>query len=90
MIPAMPESIGFSAPGWIRRAVVRPALQGQGAQLSQVPEEFAKTFVGGTVAGQAASIGEAYASINKPLSQDIKDFRETIAEGLQRNLINKP
>lgn len=89
-IPAMPESLGYSAPGWIRRAIVRPALQGRGAQLSQVPEEFAKTLAGGTVAGQAASIGEAYASINKPLSEDIKSFRETIAEGLQRNLVNKP
>jgi len=90
MIPAMPESLGFSAPTWMKNSIVRPALQGQGAQLYKAPQELAKTVAGGTVLGQAASFGEAYASINKPLSQDIKDFRETIADGLQRNLINKP
>jgi hypothetical protein len=90
MIPAMPENLGFSAPTWVKNGIVRPALQGQGAQLSKVPQEIAKTVIGGTVIGQAASFGEAYASINKPLSEEIKGLRESVSEGLQRNLINKP
>jgi len=90
MIPAMPENLGFSAPTWVKNGIVRPALQGQGAQLSKVPQEIGKTVIGGTVIGQAASFGEAYASINKPLSEEIKGLRESVSEGLQRNLINKP
>lgn len=89
LIPAMPESLGFSAPGWARRAILRPALQGQGAQLSKIPEEMGKTFIGGTFPGQLATFGEAYSSINKPLQQDILDWREAAAEGLQRNLTNR-
>ena len=89
MIPAMPENLGFSAPGWIRRSILRPALQGQGAQLSKAPEELAKSLIGGTFIGQAASFGEAFESINNPLSKDIKEFSEVVAEGLQRNLSNR-
>jgi hypothetical protein len=89
LVPAMPESMGFSLPGWLRRAVIRPAMQGQGAQLSNIPAEIGKTFIGGTVAGQAASFADAFASINKPLGQAAQDARDLIAEGLQRNLSNK-
>jgi len=89
LVPAMPESMGFSLPGWLRRAVIRPAMQGQGAQLSNIPAEMGKTFIGGTVAGQAASFADAFASINKPLGQAAQDARDLIAEGLQRNLSNK-
>lgn len=87
MLPATPENMGFSAPGFVRRGFLQPAAAGQPidlAQMAKVPGYIGETIMRGTVLGQGASIAQALDVFGTGLDNQIQDFAGSASQDLNR------
>jgi hypothetical protein len=88
LLPVTPDSMGFSAPAWVRRGVIQPGLRG----TELTPGTFAPTLsevvstVGrGTALGQVRSTLEGIQGVEDAVqtNENISDFIQTQAQQIQ-------
>lgn len=80
LLPVTPDSMGFSAPAWVRRTVVQPALRGKAltpGELAPGLSEVGSQFWRGTAFGQVRTVLEGAQQVT-----DIARINPTIASGI--------
>jgi hypothetical protein len=92
LLPVTPDSMGFSAPTWIRRSVVQPGLRGTpltpGAFAPGLSEIGAQV-VRGTVLGQGRTMLEGLQSVQDKtnINNNLSDFIQTSAQDIQEKIL---
>jgi hypothetical protein len=84
LLPVTPDSMGFSAPAWVRRSVVQPALRGKAltpGELAPGLSEVGSQFWRGTAFGQVRTVLEGVQQVS-----DITRVNPTLSAGIQEAL----
>ena len=93
LLPATPDNMGFSAPSWLRRGFIQPALRGQEltpGQIAPTLTEVVSQLGRGTVLGQGRTVLEGIqsaADITKA-NQNVSDFIQSNAEDIQESVLS--
>jgi len=93
LLPATPDNMGFSAPSWLRRGFIQPALRGQAltpGQIAPTLTEAVAQLGRGTVLGQGRTMLEGIQAIDDTakFNQNIGDFIQSSAEDIQESVLS--
>lgn len=93
LLPATPDNMGFSAPAWLRRGFIQPALRGQAltpGQLAPTLTEAVAQLGRGTVLGQSRTIIEGLQAADDTANtnKSIGDFIQSSAESIQDTVLS--
>jgi hypothetical protein len=93
LLPATPDNMGFSAPSWLRRGFIQPALRGQAltpGQIAPTLTEAVAQLGRGTVLGQGRTMLEGIQAVEDTAktNQGISDFIQSSAEDIQESVLS--
>jgi hypothetical protein len=93
LLPATPDNMGFSAPSWLRRGFIQPALRGQAltpGQLAPTLTEAVAQLGRGTVLGQSRTIIEGLQAADDiaNTNKSIGDFIQSSAQDIQESVLS--
>jgi hypothetical protein len=93
ILPATPDNLGFSAPSWLRRGFIQPALRGQAltpGQLAPTLTEAVAQLGRGTVLGQGRTILEGLQAVEDTakVNENISDFIQSSAQDIQETVLS--
>jgi len=93
VLPATPDNMGFSAPSWLRRGFIQPALRGQAltpGQLAPTLTEAVAQLGRGTVLGQGRTMLEGLQAVEDTakVNENISDFIQSSAQDIQETVLS--
>jgi hypothetical protein len=93
ILPATPDNMGFSAPSWLRRGFIQPALRGQAltpGQLAPTLTEAVAQLGRGTVLGQGRTMLEGLQAVEDTakVNENISDFIQSSAQDIQETVLS--
>lgn len=88
LLPATPDNMGFSAPSWLRRGFIQPALRGQAltpGQIAPTLTEAVSQLGRGTVLGQGRTVLEGIQAVEDTAktNQNVSNFIQSSAQDIQ-------
>lgn len=93
LLPATPDNMGFSAPSWLRRGFIQPALRGQEltpGQIAPTLTEAVSQLGRGTVLGQGRTMLEGLQAVEDTakVNQGVSDFIQSSAQDIQETVLS--
>jgi len=93
LLPATPDNMGFSAPSWLRRGFIQPALRGQAltpGQIAPTLTEAVSQLGRGTVLGQGRTMLEGLQAVQDTtkVNQGVSDFIQSGAQDIQDTVLS--
>ena len=93
LLPATPDNMGFSAPSWLRRGFIQPALRGQAltpGQIAPTLTEAVSQLGRGTVLGQGRTMLEGLQAVEDTTkaNKNVSDFIQSSAQDIQEAVLS--